>query len=417
MGIAVSLALILLTQSTFTIWSLLWIVIPGIGTIYPSDLFLLYIITQHYLFRNGIRSLDKLDLTSVLVGIWICIAFAMNYLFGEVPGELFVRIPLRLALLWLSFPAFRRLNLKSLNVLAVCVVAIVVSSTLIHMYVQFGDKRELMPLLYYAINPETSSNVEYQLLHYDYVRATPSGQLLCGAVFTSCLMLLFLDVRKKVKAIFAVIALTLGMGLIANITRSTLLGTFIICPSLVFANIKNMTSSKVLRVLCFCSCLPVVIVLLSGLMPELTERYTERFNSTSDYYGRNKFNPRVADNIAAAEELLERPLVGNGFPQLRNYISDTGGDVSSFLMISLQGGIPLLILFLVFTMKVWKCRNRHSDIYQSLSLVGFYYILIMWCLVTPGANGPHTLRELGPFLLFSSIICRKQKFLESPLEV
>jgi len=407
MGIAITYALILLTQSTFTIWGFAKIPLSGGGTIEPSDIFLLYIFFRYYFLSDGLKTLDKVDLASVLIAFWIVISFFLNYAFGEVPLALFFSKPVRLALLWLCFPAMRRMNAKSTKVLVLSALAISFATMLVHIYIQLTDQRTLMPLMYYSLDVEGFSYRGYQLQHDDFIRLTPSGQLLSGAVFASSLVVYFTNLSSKFKMCFVPISLAIGLGLIVNITRSTLISTILISPLLVFFNLGKLDARNSIRLgIIFC-CALFFIFSVSIVMPGIVEKYAERFSQIDDTINSSSNNPRISDNTSAVEEIAERPVIGNGFPSLRNFTTDSGGDVNSYLMVCLQGGIPLLLLFFNFLARVWKWRFSNSDTYQLLALVGFCYIVIMWCLVLPGANGPHTMRELTPFLLFSSVLCRK----------
>jgi O-antigen ligase len=268
-----------------------------------------------------------------------------------------------------------------------------------------GDRRDLMPLMYYSIDADSTYQA-YHMANDEYIRATPSGQLLSGAVFASCLAILLVNIPKKIRLLLFFVTIVMAFGLVANITRSTLIGVLVVCPFLAVCNIPSTTTVKIKRIALLCFGVILAANLALVFMPQLRDRYLDRFKD--DYIGSSSFNPRISDNTNALEEIIERPIIGNGLPSLRNYITDTGGDVNSYVMIAVHGGIPLLLLFLCFMLKVWRYRIYHSDTFKFQSLVGFYYILILWTVVAPGANGPHTLRELAPFLLFSSILSRKE---------
>lgn len=405
LGVAIAFALLLLTQSTFTIWGLVKVSIPGIGTIEPSDFFMLYMVAKHYFADRKECPYDPLDHVSIMMGLWMCISFFANFMFDEIRFPLFFTSPARLALLWLCFPALRRLDIESTKVLLFAMLLIVVMVMVAHIYVQILDVRELMPLMYYSVDIENPVQA-YQIEHSDYFRVTPSGQLLSGAVFTSCFMALALFRARRNKVLMSLIMLLVGCGLLVNITRSVLLAIVFICPVLVIMNLPVITPKRIKQICFFYSTLLLAFLCVTSVRPDLKDRFLERFE-TSYYFGGDSSNPRLLDNLAAVSEIVERPVVGNGFPKLREYITDIGGDVNSYIMVCLHGGVPLLLLFLSFIVCVWKYRYFCNDICQPLAQAGFLYILIMWGVVAPGANGPHAMRELAPFLVFSAILSRK----------
>ncbi len=409
MGIAIAYAFILLTQSTFTIWDFLKIPIMGTGTIEASDFCLLYILITYYFFRGGIKLLDKLDLAIVLVALWIFVSFLFNFLAGETTIALFLRKPLRLALFWLCFPAIRRLDAKTSKYLMISALFMATFTMLIHVFMQLGQNRELISAMYYSISSDDFTYQRYQFFHSPYIRLTPSGQLLSGAMFASIIMIFFIKVSNKIKYYSLAIAAVLGLGLVVNITRSTLIGVAVIAPFLAILNLRKKNMKMLVK--SFFLFLGILLFLSSVaiFIPDIKERYFDRFSRIDDTLNVSDLNPRISDNKTAVENIVRSPFFGNGFPALRKYVTNTGGDVHGYLMIGVHGGIPLFFFFGNFVARVWINRFSRVDHYQALALVGFCYILIMWGLVVPGANGPHTLRELAPFLLFSSVLCRKRK--------
>src|SRR6185369_1229911 len=145
------------------------------------------------------------------------------------------------------FPAIRRLDVKSTKILIISALAISWMSMIVHIYVQLADMRELMPLMYYSFDTDETSYQAYQFQNNEFIRLTPSAQLLSGAAFASSLMIYFMNVSYKRKCYFIAITLTLGLGLIVNITRSTLISTLVISPILVFFNSGRVNVVNIVR--------------------------------------------------------------------------------------------------------------------------------------------------------------------------
>jgi len=58
------------------------------------------------------------------------------------------------------------------------------------------------------------------------------------------------------------------------------------------------------------------------------------------------------------------------------------------------------VLFFVFLVLAFtEAHKKKSEFVTRLGVVTVGYILFMWLLIGPGANGPISLREIVPFLL------------------
>lgn len=140
--------------------------------------------------------------------------------------------------------------------------------------------------------------------------------------------------------------------------------------------------------------------------PAIIDNIVHRFGSVADEGGRqSSFGWRRLENQAAAEHIVQSPLVGIGLggeyrswvPDIRNFSEHTRYIHNAYVFMAVKLGLPAAVLLVVMLLRIWwrSLRLRHAPGLREdtswVAIVGSFLSILAMSTTQPELVSTHTI--------------------------
>jgi len=375
MILVVSYLIYLLWYCTFRLYDSLSMPLGGIGSIGLVDgaiLILLWKAAEMVIRRE---KLDWIDRIAIAIGLWMLLATVFNIVFDDLPVRVLIRSTIRIVPAWFALPLLRRLSRKNLKRLLWSAAIIGVFVAILHSYILLANRRDLIESLYYAYslmsgNWEHEQMMRSRLDCTDYIAASagawPGGGLLMSSVATGAFVALLNSSTRGRKVMFALLYAITSLGNVVSLLRARMLVLFVFVPLLCLYR-YHAHRGIVRTTLCAIIFLAVFGLGMTTANEDFASAMRDKWSSfLHDASLTRDDSARIQDTTEGFQELMQRPLFGNGTPELDNVTSLVGGDVHTLVATGLAGGIPavaMVMLVVVFSLRyAWRRHLLIADV-------------------------------------------------------